>query len=225
MPMKVVSNFQSGRLGDVVYVNGRYGLHARRHVIPRNPRTPAQQRIRSNFGAVSSRWRGLTPEQRAAWSLAAAGTCARSSNGRKVPLSGYSFFVSVDTKRANLNLPQFNLPPAEPSFNPNPVGELAVTNTAGKVALKLRVLVQPTPYTLVSAAAPVSAGVRCASHFACIGLLPAPVNGWSDITDLYVAQYGAPPPGMAVFVRSQQHIDGWTDIPRLTGALVPSPSP
>jgi hypothetical protein len=222
--MKVVSNFQSGRIGPVVYVNGRYGQHARTYVIPRNPRTPRQQCCRGAFAAVSSRWRALTPEQRAAWSLAAYSKYAKSTDGRKVPLNGYNYFVSVGTKRANLNLPPFDLPPAEPSFNPNPVGELAASNTAGKVSLKLRVPAQPAEYTLVYAAAPVSAGVRCAQHLVCVGLLPAPVSGWSDITDLYVARYGAPPAGMAVFIRTCQHIDGWTDVPRLTSVLVPAPT-
>jgi len=32
------------------------------------------------------------------------------------------------------------------------------------------------------------------------GLLPAPQNGMSDITDIYVAIYGEPPVGQKVFI-------------------------
>ena len=73
----------------------------------------------------------------------------------------------------------------------------------------MRVPSQPGQYTLVQGAAPVSAGVRCVQHFPLLGLLPAPVDGWSDITALYVARYGVPMAGTAVFIRTCQHTDGW----------------
>ena len=43
-------------------------FYARRYVVPRNPRTPAQVRTRQLFGALSRDWLGLlTPPQRDAW--------------------------------------------------------------------------------------------------------------------------------------------------------------
>src|SRR5208283_4591980 len=43
-------------------------LYARRYVVPRNPRTPAQIHMRQLFGALSRDWLGLlTPPQRDAW--------------------------------------------------------------------------------------------------------------------------------------------------------------
>jgi hypothetical protein len=220
--MKVISTPQSGRIGPVVYVNSRYGLLARQYVPPRNPRTPAQQRHRGNFGAVSSRWRALSPEQRAAWCLAAACKYTTSTTGRQVSLNGYNYFVSVNSKRAQLRLPRFDLPPAEPAFSPNPVAELVATNTGGAITLKLRVPSPPAQYTLVQGAAPVGAGVRCVQHFPFLGCLPTPTGGWSDITALYVARYGVPIAGTVIFIRTCQHIDGWTDVPKLTSALVPA---
>ena len=38
----------------------------------------------------------------------------------------------VNTRRADLGLPQFDVPPAEPVFSPNPVDELVAAFTAGK---------------------------------------------------------------------------------------------
>jgi len=52
------------------------------------------------------------------------------------------------------------------------------------------------------------------------GFLPEPIDGWSNITALYVARYGVPREGQAVFIRTRQHIDGWTDNPILTRAVV-----
>jgi hypothetical protein len=220
--MKVISVPQSGRVGPVVYVNSRYGVLARQYMPPRNPPTPDQQRNRSNFGAVSSRWRALTPQQRLLWALASANKYITTAAGREICLNAYNYFVSLNNKRANLGLPQFDVPPAEPSFSPNAVAELAATNTGGVISLKLRVPNPPAQYTLVQGAAPVGAGVRCAQHFPFLGLLPPPTDGWSDITALYVARYGMPVAGTVIFIRTCQHIDGWTDVPKLASALVPA---
>jgi len=222
--MKTVSSPQSGRLGSVVYVNSSYGQAARQYVPPRNPRTPDQRGNRGNFGAVSSRWRALTLEQRTAWCLASANQYTLSHSGRQVPLNGYSSFVSINSRRALLGLPQFDLPPAQPAFSPNPVAELVATNLGGTITLKLRVPSSPAQYTLLQGAAPVSTGVRCVQHFPFLGLLPPPPDGWSDITELYVARYGVPSPGTVVLIRTCQHLDGWSDVPKLTSVCVPAPA-
>jgi hypothetical protein len=222
--MKISSIPKSGRKGSVVYVNSRHGKVARQYVRPRNPRTPDQQLNRSTFGAVSSRWRNLNSEQHAAWRVAAANRDFLTETGRRVRLHGYNLFVSLNNRRAELGLPQFDLPPAEPVFSPNPVAELVITNSGGKITLKLRVSSPPAPYTLVQGAAPVRTGVRCVQHFHFLGLLPAPTDGWSDITELYVARYGVPKSGTAIWIRTCQHIDGWIDIPKVVRARVPAPT-
>jgi hypothetical protein len=212
--MKISSIPKSGRKGSVVYLNTRYGKVAREYVPPRNPRTADQQCNRSNFGTVSGRWRILTPEQHSVWRAASANKYFITESGRQTRLNCYHFFVSINTRRADLGLPQFDLPPAEPVFSPNPVAELVITNTGGRITLKLRVPNPPAQYTLVQVAAPVRAGVRCVQHFPLLGLLPPPTDGWSDITELYVARYGVPKAGKAIWVRTCQHIDGWTDVPK-----------
>ena len=131
----------------------------------------------------------------------------------------------VNTQRADLGLPQFELPHAEPVFSPNPVAELAITNAGDRITLKLRVTSPPAQYTLVQAAAPVRTGVRCLQHYAFLGLLPRPKDGWSDITELYVGRYGVPKVGTASWIRTCQHIDGWTDVPQVTRARVPAATP
>jgi hypothetical protein len=223
--MKISSIPKSGRKGSVVYLNTRYGKVARQYVTPRNPRTANQQCNRSNFGTVSSRWRILTPEQRSVWRVASANKYFITESGRQVRLNCYHFFVSINTRRAELGLPQFDLPPAEPVFRRNPVGELDITNTGGKITLKLRVPSPPAQYTLVQGAAPVRTGVRCVQHYPFLGLLPPPTDGWSDITELYVAQYGVPKAGTAIWIRTCQHIDGWTDVPVVARARVLAATP
>ena len=218
--MKISSIPKSGRKGSVVYLNTRYGKVARQYVCPRNPRTPEQQIHRSNLRAVLRRWRTLTPEQRAAWCIAAANKYFVTETGRQVRFNGYNFFASLNTRRADLDLPQFDLPPAEPVFGPNPVTELEVTNTGGKITLKLRVPSPPAQYTLVQGSKPVRTAVRCVQHYPFLGLLPPPKDGWSDITELYVARFGVPKAGTAIWIRTCQHIDGWTDVPKVARARV-----
>ncbi len=219
---KIASPPQSGRVGNVVYVNGRYGQVVRQFVSPRNPRSAGQQLNRSNFGAVSSSWRARTLEEQSAWGIAGADNYTLSRLGRQTPLNGYNYYVRINTARADIGLSQFALPPAVPTFTPNPVAELLITNTGGIITLKLHVPSLPAQYTLVQGAKPRSTGVRCVQHFPFLGFLPAPIDGWSDITELYVARFGVPPVRSAIFIRTCQHIDGWTDVPKLTRAVVPA---
>jgi hypothetical protein len=222
--MKLSSIPKSGRKGSVVYLNTRYGKVAREYVRPSNPRTPEQQDHRNKVRAVSGRWRTLSPDQRAAWRRAAASNDFVSETGSRVRRNGYNFFVSLNTRRADLDLPQFDLPPAQPVFRLNPVVELVITNTGGKITLKLRVPSPPAQYTLVQGAAPVRTAVRYVQHFPFLGLLPPPTDGWSDITALYVGRYGVPKAGTAIWIRTCQHIDGWTDVPKVARARVRPPA-
>ena len=222
--MKIKSIPKRGRKGSVIYSETRHGKVAREFVPPRNPRTPEQQGHRNNVRAVTGRWRTLSAAQRAAWGVGAASRYFVTETGRRVRLNGYHFFVSLNVRRADLGLPQFDLPPAEPVFSPNPVAELVITNIGGRITLKLRVPSPPTQYTLVQGARPVRSGVRCVQHFPFLGLLPPPSDGWSDITELYAARYGVPKAGMAIWIRTCQHIDGWTDRPKVAHARVPAPA-
>ena len=86
--------------------------------------------------------------------------------------------------------------------------------------LKLRVPGPTAQYTLVYGAAPVRSGVRYVHHFPFLGLLLPPKDGWSDITELYVARYGVPKLGTAIWIRTCQHIDGWIDVPKVVRARV-----
>ena len=219
--MKRQSIPKRGRKGNVIYSETRHGKVAREYVPPSQPRTSEQQAHRNNVRAVTRRWRTLNDQQRAAWGVATANKYVETKTGRWVRLSPYHLFVSLNVGRADLGLPQFDLPPAEPVFPANPVGELAAAFTEGRFSLKLRVPSPPAQYTMVFAAAPVRSGVRYVNHVPFLCLLPPPEDGWSDITDLYVARYGVPKPNQAVWIHTCQHIDGWVDTPKVVCARIP----
>ena len=133
-------------------------------------------------------------------------------------------FVSLNTRRADLGLPQFSVPPAHPVFPDSPALELAVTYPEGKFTLQFRVRGTPTELILVGGPRPVRAGIRCVQHFPFLGLLPPPIDGWSNITELYVARYGVPKPGQAIWIRVWQHIDGFIDVPKEFRVRVEAPA-
>jgi hypothetical protein len=218
--MKMKSIPERGRKGSVIYSETRHGNVAREYVPPHNPRTPQQQAHRRNHRAVVGRWGTLTDEQQAAWRVAAANKWFLNDEGLQVRLNGYNFFTSINVRRADLNLPQFDFPPAEPVFEKNPIDELAASLAGGVFTLKLRIPSAPAQYTLVYGAAPVRSGVRSVQHFYFLGLLPPSKDGWSDITRQYVARFGAPKPDWAIWIRTCQHIDGWQDAPTTLHARI-----
>jgi hypothetical protein len=102
---------QSGKVGTTVNVKSRYGQIERQYVIPKDPKTPAQMRIRSNLGRIAPRWRVLEQEQRNAWMLAGQDADTRHRLGRSVPLTGFQFFLKINCSRAAIGLDQFVTPP------------------------------------------------------------------------------------------------------------------
>jgi hypothetical protein len=59
-------------------------------------------------------------------------------------------------------------------------------------------------------------------NVAYLGLLPAPLEGVSDITELYVASYGEPKAGEKVFIVTRQQKDGWEGHEQETNEVVPA---
>ena len=74
---------------------------------------------------------------------------------------------------------------------------------------------------MVFGQAPCSAGRSKRRNVAYLGLLPAPVNGFSDITDLYMARYGEPRPGEKVFIVTRQQKNGWEGRDYETNEIIP----
>src|ERR1035441_4373775 len=82
----------------------------------------------------------------------------------------------------------------------------------------------PNEDIMVFASPPWKAGRTYCNDYRFLGLLPAPVKGWSDITRLYFKKFGVPPPNTRIFIRTWQVVDGWEDRGQmqLTNALVPT---
>ena len=217
---KRISVPESGKVGPFVNLSTRYGQVQKQLTVPHDPQTAGQIACRNNMAYVARHWQELTDQQRTAWDLFAADSAVMGFLGRTTSLPGFNLCIKINTFRMDIGLSVFDLPPALPSFSPNPVAELAATIEGGVFKLRVHVLGQPVEHTLVLAARPRSAGVRCVQHFPFLGFLPAPVDGWCDITDPFVERYGVPAVGKAIFIRTRQHINGWNDLPKQVRAVV-----
>jgi hypothetical protein len=107
------------------------------------------------------------------------------------------------------------------AFGLSAVGELVAENTEVGVRLRLRITGELNEDVMVFGQEPCNSGRSKRRNVAYLGLLPPPVDGWSDITYLYRARYGEPRPGTRVFIVTCQQKNGWKGMDRETSALVP----
>jgi len=118
-------------------------------------------------------------------------------------LHGCQLFVKINCALAAAGLPPVMDAPKRVKFGPNPVKRLRITRREGKIRLELGLVVLPVGHIVVLGSRPCSAGISVRSTYSTIGLLPAPVRGWSDVSELYVKRFGVPPTGTRVFLRTR----------------------
>ena len=219
--MKIRDVPQTGSVGDTVTYQTRYGLVRRRKIIPRDPRTAEQIDCRLAFQKARAFWSTFTDEQYLAWNTLARTRQTHPVLGESGVLSGYELAVELNMHLATFSLPMTPTPSPVPIFPDNPVSGLIITDTDGAVSLKLSLSAQPVRFIVVLGARAQNPGVSYVDHYRILGLLPEPVNGLSDITELYLAVFKLLPPGKRVFIRTLQQINGWRDLPKTISARIP----
>ena len=186
-------------------------------------RTPARQRAWHDLGGLSRMWNELTEEQRTAWRQRARDVRSRVRKGHSYPLDGHKVFIKVNTVVLLLGRQVRTDPPPLPQFGPNPVGKLRITGAGKRMTLQLEVSGAPAGEVMVYGSPPWPAGREYCGDFRFLGLLPAPIEGMSDIKRLYISEFGVPPPNTRIFIRAWQEADGWENrgAMQITSALVP----
>ena len=218
--MKILDIPQSGKEGLHVSMAGRCGQSRRALVIPANPRTPGQRAVRQHFAAAAEAWRGITEDQRVAWNTLAKTRQSRSRLGQSGPLSGLQLFVQVNASLALVGGDQVTDPPALPDFPDLAVTGLTATNNNGAFHLSAACPASPGERTLLRASPPMSAGRFACNDYRFIGVCPTPAQGAADLTSLYVAKFGKAPVGTKVFLRANQLVSGFEDVPSAFCAIV-----
>ena len=119
--MKAYDIPKSGKRGSVVAFKSRFGQCEREHTPSRKPRTAAQRRSQSDFGAASARWNYLTEDQRKAWRAYGRKVRSHPQGGQSGFLTGQMLYTAINRNQAALGLPPLDYPPERPEFGPNPV--------------------------------------------------------------------------------------------------------
>ena len=221
--MKILDIPQSGKRGLNVSQGGRFGQISRALVIPANPRTASQMSVRAILSARDRPLagapgdptggldgRGQRGQERQPPGPERARSPARSCSPRSTapsPSSARTRWTPRRLVRSSRDLAPQNL---------------VIANVAGVITLKLTCPTNPGENTIVRGSAPVSQGSDKFGDFRVLGTCPAPAQGSADITSLYTARYGVPPVGTKVFVRVNQIVDGWEDLPLTFAAIVPA---
>jgi len=220
--MKILDVPQTGKLGLTVTWPGRNGLIRRAFVIPANPRSIAQLTVRSRLQTTAASWRQLTDLQQNAWTALAAQHQSRSTLGQSGPLTGLQLFTKINCSLLTIGGSPVSDPPAYPTFALLPITSLAITNAAGVIALNLTTTDSPPDGTMLWGCAPQSPGTRRPVSWRYLGTLDSPVNNKIDVTTAYTTEFGVPAVDDRVFVKCNQNLNGWQDLPLLFNSRVPA---
>jgi hypothetical protein len=220
--MKILDIQQSGKRGLYISQRGRYGQISRAYVVPSNPRSVSQMSVRAIFTRITTSWRSLLESQRAAWTATASGVSSASRLGQSGPLTGHQLFNKINCNLVQFGQDPVDAPPVRPTFPKLAPQSLAITNTAGVIALKLACPTSPGESTVVRGSRPMSQGRDKLDDFRVLGTCPVPAQGSADITSLYTSRFGVPGVGTKVFIRVNQLVDGWEDQPVTLVAIVPA---
>jgi hypothetical protein len=220
--MKILDTPRSGKCGQAVAFQSRFGLCLRQYVPQKAALTPARQHVCAVFGNNSRKWSArLNDEQHDRWVLAGAQVMSHPRLGQKGPLSGQQFWQAISTVRAIVGLSETLEVPARPVFSQSNVGRLVIENGADGVRLYLVVSGELNEDIMVFGQEPCSRGRYKRRNVSYLGLLPPPIGGRSEITRLYQARFGEPRPGQKVFLVTCQEKDGWKGLDVEASATVP----
>ena len=220
--MKIQDIPQVGALGTTVTWRGRTGQTRRWRTIPRNPRSLAQQLIRQYLATQANAYDQLTDVEQAAWIAAASQMQSKATLGQSGPLTGLQLFTKVNCALLAIGGTPVSAPPAKPLLEILPIDALAITNTAGVIALRLHTTDTPPEGTMLRACAPQHNGCRRGVHYCLLGTLGTPVSNYITITTAYTGRFGVPSVGSRVFVSVNANLDGYQGIPLMFSARVPA---
>jgi hypothetical protein len=223
--MKVLDTPRVGRIANQIFYPSPYGQGARQACVPRNTRTPQREHVRGGFAYYSRGWRTLLKEAgRQLWNVAGAKVPTARKLNQSGFCSGQQHWMAVNVSQFRVGEPTLWTPPERVVFGPHPVAGLTFTNGQQGLRMLLSVTGPITEKIMVFGQAPCSAGRSKRRNVSYLGLLPAPIDGVTDITALYVARYGEPIPGEKVFIVTRQQKNGWESSDHVTSEIVPGQS-
>jgi hypothetical protein len=222
--MKVSDTPRTGKIAQSVFYMSPYGVCCRQLVIPHDPRSEAQTRMRSILGAASSEWtHRFTEAQRRLWTTTALSVPSSPSLSQYSHLDGHQLCIKINSTLRLIGQAPRVLPPELVVFTPNPVTGLEIVNDAEAGVRLLLNVGTLTEDVMVYGQPPCNAGRMKRRRAYYLGLAGPATNGQCDITALYTARFGTPEPGKKVFIVTCQTRNGWQAPESVFSAIVEPP--
>lgn len=188
----IVSDLRN-KVGGNVFTKVRSGPMVRIKVSPTQPRTAAQQAVRSNFTALSKAWDALTQTDRDGWISLAASLPQKDIFGNTYFLTGLQLYQQLNRNLASIGVAKISTAPA--SVTVGSPGALTIVATAGTPALTVTSATAPAAgeVPLIFATKPLNAGRQFVGNNRQIldSTVVAGTAGPWDIKTLWTAKYGA----------------------------------
>lgn len=194
-----------GKLNGSVASRNRGGSYLRNKTTPVNPQTPEQQAVRSNFGNISSQWRGLEEASRENFRQFAKEMPYIDIFGDQRYLSGSQMFQRTGINRSLVGEPPLDnpeFPEAFPIFSEEISFSLISSLDGVALAFQNLPATSDEMLLLIYATPGQSAGITFAKNkLRLLGAFETGAGGSLSISTEYTSRLGAPSEGSKVFVR------------------------
>lgn len=195
--MKYISPILSdarASVGGATFSKNRGGNYIRAKVAPVQPRTVAQQNVRSNLATLSGMWKGLTAANIAGWNALASGITLKDSLGTSYKPTGNQLFVGNNRNLSDAGQTVIVAPPSgSPDFED--ISPLTVAAAAGAATFTIvpTIAAAPTGMIFMVKATPQSSPGRSyfgKSSYRQVQTFAASAFASLNVKAAYVARFG-----------------------------------
>lgn len=191
------------KLAGTVFSKNKAGAYARTKVSPVNRRTADQTIVRQRLGTLSQGWRGLSSEQRSAWSSASANFPKKDQFGNTYFLTGAQLYVGLNTNLATAAQSGITTPLAPVEIPEYTIETVTADASTPNLLITMSGAVPAGCTLIVQATQQVSAGRTFVSNlFRQINVIPAgTAMAARDFIIGYTAKFGALAAGNVIGIR------------------------
>jgi len=180
--------------------------------MPVQPRTVAQQNVRTNQATNSAAWRALTDAQREGWGSLGSLITRSDSLGQSYNLTGFQAYCSVN----NTLLVAGSAVVGDAPVLSTPGGIVTMTLTLTHAAFSVAFTATPLPANvklIVRASPQRSAGRSFEGDFRIVFVGAAATASPANILAAYTAKFGAHVTGNRIFVQASTTLNGFESRP------------
>lgn len=194
---------QRGSVNGTTFSKNRFANIARSKTSPVNPDTPAQSFVRSNFGALSASFRGLSADRIDAWNAATENWQRSNVFGDTYKMTGLNLYVMLNQNLLQIGSGEIIDPPspgelpiltADSTIGVNVLADAStgVISFDGLYVGALGTVIVPAGYTVqMYASAPISAGKQFGKNLLRFVTQFNPAGDISDpISAPYLSKFG-----------------------------------